>query len=131
MEENRSYTFGKKEKLTSKILIEKVFKEGETFRCNKLAVKYLIGNFDIPASYQVLISIPKKNIRTAVKRNLMKRRIREAYRLHKHEIINLLAIHNKNMLICIIFIPKFIVEYREIEKNIIQITEDIKSLLNR
>ena len=130
MEEIHSYTFGKNEKLCSKILIEKVFKEGASIRCNNLVIKYLIGEFELPSSCQVLISIPKKNIRTAVKRNLMKRRIREAYRLHKHDMIQMLATKNKNMLLCIIFIPKFTLEYKNIEQNIIQITDNFKSLLS-
>jgi len=36
------------------------------------------------ATHQVFFSIPKRKVRLAVKRNVIKRRIREAYRLHKH-----------------------------------------------
>ena len=38
------------------------------------------------APVQFLVSVPKKRLRHAVGRVLMRRRIREAYRLHRHEL---------------------------------------------
>ncbi len=38
-------------------------------------------------NHQVLFSVPKKRVRSAVERNALKRKMREAYRLHKHFLL--------------------------------------------
>lgn len=48
------------------------------------------------AAASILISVPKKRFKRAVKRNLVKRQVREAYRKNKHLLLDALASRDKN-----------------------------------
>lgn len=79
-----SYRFPKREKLVSKKDIEELFKNGSSFYLRPLLMKYkptLSGD-----AHQTLFSVSKRNYKRAVDRNLIKRRMREAFRLNKHLI---------------------------------------------
>lgn len=77
------YTFGKQERLKSRKLIEKLFKEGKSIKKFPLRLVYLqtehTSNFPVQASF----SVPKRNFKKAVDRNRIKRLMREAYRIQK------------------------------------------------
>lgn len=80
-------TFCKEERLCRKTLIEKLFhKEGSrsmaAFPLRLVYMKSPAGE-DGPAA-QMLVSVPKRCFKRAVKRNRVKRQVREAYRKNKH-----------------------------------------------
>ena len=79
------YTFKKEERLCNKKLIDELFHNGSSFLCYPFKVSWLL--VDEPAQFpaQVLFSVSKKRYKRAVDRNLIKRRMREAYRLHKQQ----------------------------------------------
>jgi len=115
------FTFTKEERLCSKILIDKLFTEGKSvysppFRFVFMPVEYLKGQF--PA--QVVFSVPKRNFKLAVKRNLIRRRMREAYRLNKSDFYEELTLSEKKLAIMIIYIEKDISEFPKIEVGIIK-----------
>ncbi|MFA5848538.1 MAG: ribonuclease P protein component [Bacteroidales bacterium] len=78
--ENPSCKFSKEEKLTSVIRIQEIFDKGKVLFIHPVKIYYLPN--DCPYN-RVLITVPKRLHKKAVSRNLLKRRIREAYRLNK------------------------------------------------
>ena len=76
-------TFPKKEHLCGEIRINKLFSNGKAFIVYPLRVVYSAEESSTDALVKVLVSVPKKRFRRAVKRNRLKRLMREAYRLNK------------------------------------------------
>ena len=114
---NRKFTFPKQERLSWKRHIDQLFAHGRSFVAFPLRVIYLPVEEDaLSARASVLISVPKKKFKRAVKRNLIKRRMREAYRIHKHELFDALANNRQRMLVAFLYLDKEILPFSEIEK---------------
>lgn len=96
-------TFPLKEHLKSKRVIEKLYAEGASVTAYPLRAVFLEQQDQDPAA-AILISVAKKRFRHAVDRNLVKRRIREAYRTSKHPLIEALANDGKKLAIAILYI---------------------------
>lgn len=76
----------KDEKLCSRTAVERLFGEGKSLMAFPLRAAYRLrppGEHPV----QFLISIPKKRIRKAVGRVTLRRRVREAYRLNRRELL--------------------------------------------
>ena len=107
----QSYRFPKGEKLVSKKDIEELFKSGSSFYLRPLLVKFKAIDGD---KNKVLFSVSKRNFKRAVDRNLLKRRMREVYRLNKH----LLSESNTFYHIAFVYVDKSIVPYDQIEPKL-------------
>ena len=68
----------------------------------------------------VAVSVPKRLFKRAVDRNLLKRRIREAYRLNKQGLYDLLLQSDQKLHILIQYHQKEITDYRSIETSILK-----------
>ena len=104
--EERRYTLGKAERLCSKKLIERLLEGGnKSFPAFPLRVVYMYLNPDeAEADVSILISVPKKRFKRAVKRNFVKRQIREAYRRHKYILLDTLQAQGNSQKMVLAFI---------------------------
>jgi ribonuclease P protein component len=65
----------------------------------------------------IMVSVPKKRFKRAVKRNLLKRRIREAYRLNKMALTEVLNSKELQMHIAFNYVSDEVMDYEQIEKK--------------
>lgn len=84
------YTFRKPERLNRKKVLERMFAGGaRSYSFFPLRVVYVPAP-ELEASVSVLVSVSKRRFKRAVKRNRVKRQVREAYRLNKHLLLDAL-----------------------------------------
>ncbi len=75
-------TLSKKESLKGKKTISEIFESGELVKSFPILFKFTAASSEEPG-VKVMFSISKKKQKKAVKRNRIKRRLRESYRLNK------------------------------------------------
>lgn len=123
--EQEKNTLCKAERLNSKKAIEALFAgSAQSISAFPLRVVFLPVEPADGAQASILISVPKKRFKRAVKRNRVKRQVREAYRKNKHDLIHWLEQRQTGLHIAFIFIDSELHPTEEIE-------EKVKNLLVR
>ncbi len=107
------FSFHKNERLCSKKVIDKLFAEGKSVFVYPVKIVYLETPLPVKNCVQGAFTVGKRNFKRAVKRNLIKRRMREAYRLNKQQFYD--AVGEKQIAVFFIFTGKEISEYKQIE----------------
>ena len=123
---SKTYTFTKEERLCNKKLIDQLYHNGSSFLCYPFKVSWAVAAEPQLFPAQILFSVAKKRYKRAVDRNLIKRRIREAYRLHKQQYLySPLSDANKSIVFSIGFIGKEIAPYDFIEKKMLKLLSQL------
>lgn len=124
-----NFTYPKIERLNSKILIDKVFTEGHKLYSYPLKMLWLSTELPQAISVQSLISVSKRRFKRANKRNLLKRRIREAFRMNKNSFYQLIEKAELKIALVIVYNSNDLVDYHTIEQAIINLLEQVLSKL--
>ena len=95
------FTYNQKEKLKSKKRIDQLFTEGQSVSAFPLRLVYLSTTFEDDVIAKTGVSVSKRNFKTAVDRNRIKRLMREAYRLNKAHFFNNLSTPHAFMILYI------------------------------
>ena len=113
-------TLPKSERLCGKTAISKLLAKGK--HGSVPGLRYLCLHGTDAEVNRMMVSVPKKSFKRAVKRNLLKRRIRESWRKQKH----MLAVGGK-LDILFMYAVKEVLSYDEIYAAVGQIIGNLNS----
>jgi ribonuclease P protein component len=107
-------TFRKPERLVSRLAFEALLKDGQAHLT--FPVRMVWKEMTLPTRFpmQVAFSVPKRNFRRAVDRNLIKRLMREAYMKNKGELYSLLEGKGKQFAVLFVYTGRKIPKYQDI-----------------
>lgn len=108
-------TLGKNERLKSRKQIEQLFSEGKKFVVGPFRTFY---QFNGQSVLQFGVGVSAKNFKKAVRRNRIKRLVKEAWRLQKNELKEKLKSENKKLNVFIIYTAKEIPDYKLVSEKI-------------
>jgi len=111
-------SFSKIEHLCGEKRITRLYTQGDAFIAYPVRVVFLIEPKSDIEPANVLISVPKKRFKRAVKRNRLKRLIREAYRLNKKELIDKLEEKQLQVHVAFNYVSDDELDFASIEKKI-------------
>jgi len=101
-----TFSYNKFEKLKSRKQIELLFAQGKSISSFPVKVFYLPVEHTPEHPVQVGVGVSARNFKKAVDRNTIKRRMREAYRLHKLPLHDHLITNQKSVAVFILWIDK-------------------------
>ena len=119
----RKFTFPAFKRLKSQKQIAKLFEKSESQFIYPFKLLYLKEQVkeDIDSPVKFTISVPKKKINSAVQRNLIKRRTKEAYRIHNETLLDkIYQSDGMQVSLMFVFIENQVLEYTIIEKSIVK-----------
>jgi ribonuclease P protein component len=117
------------ERLKLKKQIDTLFSLGKAYSVLPITIKYLVTTRSSLDQPRVLtgFTVPKKRFKRAVKRNRIKRLMREAWRIHKAEIRT--STENQQLHVFLIYTGTELLSFNKIETAILKSIEKLNSVL--
>lgn len=109
-----SFSLGKNDRLKSRKALDALYNSGESVKSFPVKIIYHINVAEEESELKAAFSAPKRLHKKAVSRNLIKRRIKEVYRLQKPLITDSIGDKKLSVHLLYVFIGKEIVDYQTI-----------------
>lgn len=121
--EGHKDTLCKEERLHGRDAVEKLFKDAgsRSMVAFPVRVVYVLAppQADTCVNTRMLVSVPKRQFKRAVKRNRVKRQVREAYRKHKHGLIEAVSrIGEQHLSLAFVWLDSKLYDTSVVEKKV-------------
>ncbi len=124
------FSLPKKEHLCGEIRINRLFTEGKAFIVYPIRVVYRINESAEGVPIKIMFSVPKKRFKSAVSRNRLKRLMREAYRLNKVTLVDIVKQKNLNLQIAFNYVSNEEGNYGLIQEKMISAMKRISDKID-
>lgn len=121
--EEHKNTLCKEERLHGRDAVEKLFKDAgsRSMVAFPVRVVYVLAppQANTCVNTRMLVSVPKRQFKRAVKRNRVKRQVREAYRKHKHGLIEAVSrIGEQHLSLAFVWLDSKLYDTSVVEKKV-------------
>ena len=128
---SENFFFPKSEKLCSDKLIDRLFTEGNReIGSFPVRLVYLQVSTEEISGINILVSVSKRHFKRAVKRNRVKRQLREYYRLNNQKLKSMLAANNQGLLLALIYTDGKLWPTEKLNKRLDSAFEKLLSVLS-
>ncbi|MES2132436.1 MAG: ribonuclease P protein component [Bacteroidota bacterium] len=117
------FTLDKTERLCSKKALDALFSGGKSKSQFPVKVIYKTSVYESEFPARVVFIVPKKKHKRANKRNTIRRRMREVYRLNKHPLYN--SLKTEKLDVMFVYLSNEIADYAKIESCMVSLMEHI------
>lgn len=124
MPQSKPYSLPKQERLSSLSAVRRLFADGKSGFVFPFRYMTLTENSTSP-SVEVLFSVPKRNHKRANKRNLLRRRTKEAFRLSKSVLHTFAEAEGVNVDIAFVYSSKELLSYNTIAHAVRKIMAEV------
>lgn len=130
------YSLKKEERICSRKLIERLFggKEEKPLMAFPVRMVYLVSDKESAEEPQarILVSVPKRQFKRAVKRNRVKRQLREAYRRNKRLLLDgMAAMPEKTVAIAFVWTDNNLRPTAEVEQRVVKLLTKLRERVCR
>ena len=113
------FSLGKDERVSGRTLVQTLFKGGESRSMSYYPLRAVYCLVDGEAPTKIMVSVPKRCFKRAVKRNRVKRQVREAYRKQKHMLDDKVgAMTGKTLVIAFVWLDDHLRDSSEVDRRV-------------